>query len=150
MSQIEIYKKLKLLRKERGLTLNELAEKVGGDYQQISRIERGKSKLSIDLLLKMANALDAPISDLVKQPLPSKTQAPSEDKDLLATILEKIECALQKEKLSLSPSVKASVVSQIYNQAQAMQQAKVHKQLIEDFISFSTHMIKTVTGEVKK
>ena len=62
---MEVYQKLKQLRKERGLTLNNLAEKIGSDYQQLSRIERGKSRLTIDVLMKMADALDAPIHTIV-------------------------------------------------------------------------------------
>lgn len=100
MKETEVYKKLKHLRKERGLSLNDLAEKIGADYQQISRIERGKSRLNIDTLMKMAEALDTPVSDIVKAPPPKEKKVASTQslkpnypltQELLYAILENIE-----------------------------------------------------------
>ncbi len=45
------------LRKIRGLTQDQLSEKVGIDAKHISRIEVGKSFPSLDTLDKLANAL---------------------------------------------------------------------------------------------
>lgn len=154
MEQIEIYKKLKQLRKERGLTLNTFAEKIGSDYQQLSRIERGKSKLSFEMLVKMANALETPISELVPQNAPAKEAfSPSTvqpvsffSNDLLAFILEKIEIMVEECSLSLSPSKKASLASQIYQSAMQFFQEKDNAKEAEAFISYSIDLVKTIAS----
>ncbi len=43
---------------DHGLTQQELAERVGTSYSQISRIESGRHKTSLDTLLRIARALD--------------------------------------------------------------------------------------------
>ena len=53
---------LRALRKSKGLTLSELALKVGRSVGYLSQIERGLSELSIGDLRKLAEALDAPLS----------------------------------------------------------------------------------------
>lgn len=45
-------------RMDHGLTQQELAERVGTSYSQISRIESGRHKTSLDTLLRIARALD--------------------------------------------------------------------------------------------
>jgi transcriptional regulator with XRE-family HTH domain len=54
------------MRKERGLTQVELAEKLGTEYPQIGRLERGQTNASIITLMKIAKELGVSISDLVK------------------------------------------------------------------------------------
>lgn len=147
METTEIYKKLKQLRKERGLTLNTLAEKIGSDYQQISRIERGRSKLSVDLLMKMANALETPVAEIVQngqkqKVIPSKKDLSSEE--ILKIVLEKVESAIQETKRQLSPSTKASLVSQIYNYASQLYKEKVDRNSMEKFLDFCTEMMSTL------
>lgn len=53
---------LRALRRSKGLTLSELALKVGRSVGFLSQIERGLSELSIADLKKLAAALDAPLS----------------------------------------------------------------------------------------
>ncbi len=53
---------LRALRRSKGLTLAELALKVGRSVGYLSQIERGLSELSIADLKKLAAALDAPLS----------------------------------------------------------------------------------------
>lgn len=50
-----------LLRKETGLTQDELAERTGIDQAEISRIERGASNATEDTLARIAQELDAEI-----------------------------------------------------------------------------------------
>lgn len=45
-------------RMDHGLTQQELALRVGTSYSQISRIESGRHKTSIDTLVRIAHALD--------------------------------------------------------------------------------------------
>ena len=48
-----------MLRKQRGLTQKELAEKAGTTQAVISRLENGSVKPSLDTIVKIAEALDA-------------------------------------------------------------------------------------------
>lgn len=45
-------------RMDHGLTQQELAKRVGTSYSQISRIESGRHRTSIDTLVRIAHALD--------------------------------------------------------------------------------------------
>ncbi|MCG2709597.1 MAG: helix-turn-helix domain-containing protein [Thermodesulfovibrionales bacterium] len=56
--------RIKELRKAKGLSQEELSEKVGIDSKHLSRIEVGKSYPSLDTLEKIANALNVEIKDL--------------------------------------------------------------------------------------
>lgn len=158
MGYSEIHQKLKQLRKERGLTLNNLAQKIGSDYQQISRIERGKSKLTIDLLVKMAQALETPISKIV-EPLPvesktnpgsnleSSTSSPSLSQSILTLILEKIEFLWHTTHFKIHPQTKATLISQIYKQALSLFQKNNDASSIQELIQFSIEIIKTTLAD---
>ena len=62
--QIEIGKRLKKLRMDKGLTQKELAAKVKGgvDYTYIGKIERGKQLPSLKVLLSISETLSVPIN----------------------------------------------------------------------------------------
>lgn len=55
---------LKQLRKKKGLTLAEMAEKTHSHVGNLSRIERGMARPSIDLLYRLAEALGFSITDI--------------------------------------------------------------------------------------
>ncbi|XKH01255.1 helix-turn-helix domain-containing protein [Marinobacter nauticus] len=55
---------LKQLRKEQGLTLAELAEQTQSHVGNLSRIERGMARPSLDLLYRLAKALGFSITDI--------------------------------------------------------------------------------------
>lgn len=59
--------KIALLRKETGLSQEKLAEMAGIDRTNVSKMENGRYNISIDLLSKVAYALNTDI-DLVKRP----------------------------------------------------------------------------------
>jgi len=62
--KIGIYLKKKRLKKK--LTQAELASKVGTDFQNISRIERGSINLTIYWLSKITDALEMNMGDFIK------------------------------------------------------------------------------------
>lgn len=70
MTNKVLYKKLgkniKYFRKERELTQEELAEKVGVSLEFIGRIEIATSKPSLDTLFKIAKALNIEPYELIK------------------------------------------------------------------------------------
>ncbi|KPP96951.1 helix-turn-helix transcriptional regulator [Marinobacter sp. HL-58] len=55
---------LKQLRKKQGLTLAELAEQTHSHVGNLSRIERGLARPSLDLLYRLAGALGFSITDI--------------------------------------------------------------------------------------
>ena len=58
---------LRTLRKARGLTLSELADRLGRSVGWLSQIERDLSELAIDDLRRIAKVLDVPMSILFGQ-----------------------------------------------------------------------------------
>lgn len=55
---------LKYLRKEQGLTLAELAARTDSHVGNLSRIERGVARPSLDLLYRLANAMGFSMTDV--------------------------------------------------------------------------------------
>jgi putative transcriptional regulator len=59
-----VFNQVEELRLERGLTRQQLAEKVGVHYQTIGYLERGEYSPSLILAFKIAKALDAEIPEV--------------------------------------------------------------------------------------
>lgn len=60
-----ICKRIKNYRHERGLTQEELAEKVGASRVYIGYVEQGRNTPSLEILEKIAKVLKVKLSDLV-------------------------------------------------------------------------------------
>ena len=58
-----IGQRIAALRKEAGLTQEELSERVGSTKSTISRIESGHERASLQRLIEIADALDADVRD---------------------------------------------------------------------------------------
>lgn len=59
--------KIKEIRQSRGLTQDDLAELVGCNTSHISNIENDHTKVSLNVLLAIANALDTSIDYLLSE-----------------------------------------------------------------------------------
>lgn len=57
--------RIKELRKARGLTMKQLAELVGTSNQQISHLEKGRRRLTLEWMERIAKALDCQPADLL-------------------------------------------------------------------------------------
>lgn len=64
--------RIKILRKKRGLTMQELAGVVGTTQQQIDRLEKSRRRLTVDWLEKLSVALNCEMVELL--PLGSSTR----------------------------------------------------------------------------
>ena len=64
----EFGKKIKRIRKEKGITQEELAFRAGISVDFLSLIERGKNAPSFENLEKLADAFGAPVRDLFDFP----------------------------------------------------------------------------------
>lgn len=54
-----------VIRKRRGLTQADLAERIDRSVEAVSSLERGKHMPSFDILQRLASALDVPIQDFL-------------------------------------------------------------------------------------
>jgi transcriptional regulator with XRE-family HTH domain len=57
--------RLQQLRKEKDISRNELADKIGVHVNIVGRYERGEAKPSLDIVIKLAQTLDVSIDYLV-------------------------------------------------------------------------------------
>ena len=59
--------RIKFIREQRGITQEGLADKIGIERSQISKIENNISRGSLPTLSKIANALELKIGDLLEE-----------------------------------------------------------------------------------
>ena len=62
--------RIRILRKERGLTQEEVAELVGTSFGTVSKLETGRRRLTSDWIARFAKAFDVPPTDIITEPLP--------------------------------------------------------------------------------
>ena len=65
IARTERAKKLTMIRECQGLTVHQLAEKVGYTAGMISHLETARNSGSIDLWAKIAKALDVPVDEFI-------------------------------------------------------------------------------------
>lgn len=110
-----IYKKLRELRRARGLTVDHLAKQIGEDSQKVGRIERGKRSLTVDYLLKISKAFETPVDVLMEEK--KEEMATAEKSAILSDVVVFVE---QHLKGLISPSEvdkRAHAISKIYELA---------------------------------
>ena len=62
-----IGERIKRVRKSRGMTQDVLAERLGVSIGYVSQVERGITKISLDLLGKISSILDCDIASLITE-----------------------------------------------------------------------------------
>lgn len=62
---------IRKVRKQHGLTLRALSEVTGLSISQLSKLENGKQRISVDLALKLAGALRVPVTTFLSPPRPN-------------------------------------------------------------------------------
>lgn len=67
--------RIRVLREARGFSLEALADAAGTSNQQISLLETGKRRLTVDWLLRLASALTCHPWELVSEDLPRRLDA---------------------------------------------------------------------------
>jgi len=58
---VEIGRKIRALRLERGLSQSELADAIGLTFQQVQKYEKGTNRVSAGRLVQIADKLDVPV-----------------------------------------------------------------------------------------
>src|SRR5262245_50855026 len=64
----ELGKTIRQTRKKLKLTLRELGEQSGLTVSQLSKLENGKQRISVDVALKIAGVLRVPVTSLLSTP----------------------------------------------------------------------------------
>jgi transcriptional regulator with XRE-family HTH domain len=59
--------RLREIRKAKGLSLRQLAAQLGKDFAHLSKVERGLETITLRELERIANLLNVPICELVKE-----------------------------------------------------------------------------------
>jgi len=89
-------KRIRTLRKLKALTQEELGEKAGLSYKFIGEIERGMVNLSLDSLVKIANALDVKAGDLFPREVDIFPQFSTQDLQLIKEALRLLDRTFSK------------------------------------------------------
>lgn len=62
---IIIGRKIRELRESKNISIKEMADKLEMEYNNVIRIEKGRTNLTIGTLVKIANILEVGIKDIV-------------------------------------------------------------------------------------
>lgn len=102
MDYYKIGQKIRKIRKAHGLSQEELAERINISTTHMSHIETGNTKLSLPVLVDIANTLEVRVDDLLNHPGAATT---STSLDEIAAVLER--CSSQEAKV-IADVVKAT------------------------------------------
>jgi transcriptional regulator with XRE-family HTH domain len=86
------------LRKQKGLTQEKLAEKMGVSPKYLSSIERGKENPTLTTIINLAQSMDVEISDIFTF---IEVEDPSKRKSLIASLLKEADENQLKKALKL-------------------------------------------------
>ena len=101
----DLGKRIKLLRAEKSISQEELAKKVGVHTNHLSRYERDLTSPSIDVVIKMAQALDVSIDFLIFGNMKPQLS----DRDLVS-LFSKIELLTDRQKETVKDFLSAFVL----------------------------------------
>ena len=88
MDYCKIGERVRKFRRAKGLSQEQLAEKVDISVTHISHIETGNTKLSLSVLLNIANALEVQANDLLNDEVSGRNTALTELSDILDACTE--------------------------------------------------------------
>lgn len=75
MENRKIYNRMMILRKEKGISRVELAERIGVNFQTIGYLEREEYNPSLDLAFRIAEVFELPVDMIFSiNPFPSISQ----------------------------------------------------------------------------
>ena len=94
----EVGLRLRLYRKEKKLTQEDLAEKAGLHYSYIGQVERGEKNITIGSLERILDALDIPFSDLFNN---IEMTADPEDQDIYSKCYQLLRSRSERDALHL-------------------------------------------------
>lgn len=110
---MDFSERLKTLRKRRGLSQQEVADRIGVHFSQVSRYERGENKPNADAMAKLAKVLDTTADFLMSGTADDVALDAGLDKELISrfrqvqelptaerrTVLSLLDAFIAKEKI---------------------------------------------------
>ncbi len=108
-AQVSLGDRIKQIRKQQGLTQDQVAEAAGIDSKSLSRIECNRFNPAIDTLQALAVAMDIPIKEFFDQ----DSETP---KALRAFLFEVISTSSDKQIVELAETVKKAINKQTRSQ----------------------------------
>ena len=104
MDYVKLGIQVKSARTKKGITQAKLAEMTGYSVQHISHVETGNTKLSVELLVELANALNVSLDQLLKDSLKNnkhgsivleiEVKSPKEEQ-LIVNVIKELQKGLQ-------------------------------------------------------
>ena len=107
-AQVMLKDNIKNLRKEKGLSQEELAIKLNVVRQTVSKWERGLSVPDSSMLIILANELDTTVSELLGEPVAEPT---TDDLKILSEKLEVINLQLAKRSITKVKTIRWILIS---------------------------------------
>jgi transcriptional regulator with XRE-family HTH domain len=62
-----VAQQLRQIREKHGLSMNQVAERAGLSQQMVSYVERGMRNPTLETLLRLTDALDVDLADVIRQ-----------------------------------------------------------------------------------
>ncbi|HOT13801.1 MAG TPA: helix-turn-helix transcriptional regulator [Bacteroidales bacterium] len=106
---ISFSENLKRVRTQKGISQEELSKKIDIHPVQFSRYERAQSVPSIDVVQKIANALEVTIDELVYGNQNNKAEQNIKDRELLS-MFSKIQLLNEKQKETVKDFLSAYIL----------------------------------------
>ena len=102
MKKNKVLLKLREARKEKGYSLQSLADELGVNYQTIGRIERGFSGVKLETLEKLAKILEVPIESLIS----NSNEKKEDNLSLIPTLYKELDKFYENHNIEISDSDK--------------------------------------------
>ncbi|MGD9152204.1 MAG: helix-turn-helix transcriptional regulator [Gammaproteobacteria bacterium] len=120
-SNAKLVLKLRNIRREKGLSIHDLANKAGIGYQKVGRVERGETQISVEMLHRLAKVLNVPYSQLLEEEGVKKLENDLREKKaketnvyIIPSIYKEIEKLCKKHSISVGSSVKVHIATTIF------------------------------------
>jgi len=133
-----VSEKLRKLRRSKGMTVEQLAQKIGENHQKVGRIERGQSQVTLDYVCKVSEALSTSVDELLQASEPSShSPLSSSNESLLTYVIHEIEQKGKNLFEGEKSAEKASFVSAVFYEAQRFPSG-LQKQFVDSVIKITT------------
>lgn len=103
---------LRKIRKSRGLTEEQLANRIGTSQQQINRLENGGRRITVEWMVLLAKGLGCAPADFFGES--GQSAAPTLDEELYQSAKKYVDAALREHSARLSHSQYADYVAEVY------------------------------------
>lgn len=137
-----IGEQMRIIRKEKNMTMKQLALEIGLTEQAISQYERGVRKPNKEILDKICNTLNVNINDLYAWNINDLALIMDSIVKIFDKILEDEENVGWKDIVGFTNEEFSEITSYIYNWADSIIESRKEKSISEHKIRFTSEYIK--------